>query len=103
MSIRLVRVVETCGGCPSQWDAWDAEGAYYYLRFRYGYGSVSIGENDESQQIREFRHGDDMAGIIDLETFARLAGLDVSTAEQAPRCFDHGYADCTLCATLNQL
>ena len=95
--IKLRRVVETCGGCPAQWDAWDAEGTYYYLRFRYGHGSVSVGENHESTQIREFSYGDDMAGIIDLETFARLAGLDVSEAEHAPRCFDHGYTYCTIC------
>lgn len=95
--IKLTRVVETCGGCPAQWDAWDAEGTYYYLRFRYGHGSVSIGEMDRSEQIREFDHGDDMAGIIDLETFAGLAGLDVSEAEQAQLCFDHGYANCSLC------
>ena len=28
----LVRVVETCHACPSQWDAWDAACRYYYLR-----------------------------------------------------------------------
>lgn len=95
--IKLTRVVQTCWGCPSQWDAWDSEGTYYYLRFRFGHGTVSIGDHNDPVQIREFSDGDDMAGVIDLETFARLANLDVSTAVEAPLCFDHGYANCTLC------
>lgn len=97
--IKLVKVAETCGGCPSQWDAWDEDGDYYYLRFRFGQGTVDTGASQSSPWVRfaEFSHGDDMAGVIDLETFARLAGLDVSEAEHAPKCFDHGYANCTLC------
>lgn len=39
-SIVLVKAVQTCLACPSQWDAWDADGTYYYLRHRNGRGSV---------------------------------------------------------------
>lgn len=39
-TIELVRVVETCAGCPSQWDGWDAAGQYYYMRYRHGQGTV---------------------------------------------------------------
>ena len=35
--INIVKMIETCGGCPSQWDGWDDEGAYYYFRYRWGY------------------------------------------------------------------
>lgn len=82
MSTKLTRVVQTCWGCPSQWDAWDEGGDYYYLRFRFGQGTVDTGASQSSSWVRfaEFSYGDDMAGVIDLETFARLAGLDVSTA-----------------------
>jgi hypothetical protein len=36
----LARVVQTSGGCPSQWDAWTTGGQYLYLRYRHGEGTV---------------------------------------------------------------
>lgn len=39
-AIVLVKVVETCVACPWQWDAWDADGQYYYMRHRHGTGTV---------------------------------------------------------------
>lgn len=39
---RIVKLEMTCGGCPMQWDAWDSEGVYYYIRERHGYLTVSI-------------------------------------------------------------
>lgn len=45
----LVKVVQTCVACPSQWDAWTAEGQYLYLRYRHSRGSVEIHDSpDES-------------------------------------------------------
>src|SRR5206468_3937780 len=38
--VTLARVVQTCHGCPSQWDAWTTGGQYLYLRYRHGEGSV---------------------------------------------------------------
>ncbi|PNE37377.1 hypothetical protein AOB60_23965 [Streptomyces noursei] len=38
--VSLARVVQTCGGCPSQWDAWTTKGQYPYLRYRHGEGTV---------------------------------------------------------------
>lgn len=35
--IQITKMVPTCFGCPSQWDGWDDEGAYYYFRYRWGY------------------------------------------------------------------
>ena len=78
-TIKLTKVVETCGGCPSQWDAWDANGTYYYLRFRFGHGTVDVGEVG-GQQVAAFEYGDRLLGFLELEEFADLAGLDVSEA-----------------------
>jgi hypothetical protein len=36
----FVKVVQTCPSHPAQWDAWDAAGRYYYLRYRYGLATV---------------------------------------------------------------
>lgn len=81
MRIKLARVVQTCWGCPSQWDAWDAEGNQYYLRYRWGGGRVDrVSEAGRFETVATFSHGDAMDGVLDLETFARLAGLDVGTA-----------------------
>ena len=38
--VLLARVVQTCGSCPSQWNAWTTGGQYLFLRYRHGEGSV---------------------------------------------------------------
>ena len=70
--IVLTKVVQTCWACPSQWDAWDADSRYYYLRYRWGVGTV---DSPHGTQIASFRHGDDLDGSIGLEGFMALAGL----------------------------
>lgn len=45
----LVRIVETCAGAPSQWDAWDANGQYYYLRYRHSAGRVEKHDSPDVQ------------------------------------------------------
>lgn len=81
MSITIVRAVRTCRACPSQWDAWDADGRYYYLRYRFGYGTVEVAAGpdayvgDGSEVIAEFEHGGPYDGEISLGEFAELAGL----------------------------
>lgn len=78
----LVRVVQTCLACPSQWDAWDAEGQYYYLRFRSGRGSVETAESANAYrssgpltQVAGFRHGDPLDGSMGLAEFLAHAGM----------------------------
>lgn len=39
--VTIARVVHTCGGCPSQWDAWTTRGQYLYLRYRTARGPSS--------------------------------------------------------------
>lgn len=80
--ITIVRAVRTCRACPAQWDAWDADGQYYYLRFRFGHGTVEAAASPEdymtgteSRVVAEFEHGDGLLGEIELTEFAELAGL----------------------------
>ncbi len=69
--------------CPAQWDAWDADGQTYYLRYRSGIGTVEAVATptttpeslNDARQVAEFYHGDRMAGSIELELFCRLAGI----------------------------
>ena len=74
--IRIVKAVQTCWACPSQWDAWTDTGEQLYLRYRYGCGTVSRVLGDGSRKlIVDFEFGDPMDGSIGLEEFCREAGL----------------------------
>lgn len=79
----LVRAVQTCRACPSQWDAWDASGQYYYLRFRSGHGTVETAADAKdyvdiatpNTTVASFTHGDRLDGLMDLEEFLAHAGI----------------------------
>lgn len=79
---QFTRTEQTCYGCPSQWDAWDADGNQYYLRFRWGVGTLSLrgrmvdGEMqhlERGEQIVSFQAGDPYSGVISLEEFLARA------------------------------
>lgn len=86
MSVVLTKTEQTCWACPSQWDGWDAEGNYYYLRYRWGVGTVDAYPNADSDtwrsapdgRIAHFKWGDDLDGVISLEDFVALAGLELA-------------------------
>jgi len=69
--ITITKAVQTCFACPSQWDAWDADGNYYYLRFRWGHGTVT----DGTKQVAAFAGDDPYGGFIDLDEFCERAGI----------------------------
>jgi hypothetical protein len=83
--ITLVRAVQTCYACPSQWDAWDAEGQYYYLRYRHGHGYIRKEEADSMFRgavVGEFSHGHPLDGYITLEEFCALAGVALNLGQR---------------------
>lgn len=97
MTVTLVRVVQTCMACPSQWDAWDADGNYYYLRYRSSHGSVrryhsenwvESGGDEYVETVADFTYGHPFDGHISLEEFAHLAGIAL-----APGLMRTGYGD----------
>lgn len=45
--MRLLSTLQTCWGCPYQWDAYPASGGYLYLRYRHGRGTVEYSESRE--------------------------------------------------------
>lgn len=84
----LVRIIQTVPACPSEWFAWDADGNWYYLRYRCGRGSVHMSRGGpppgadhdlfidalgDAQPIAEFRHGGEYDGEIGLDEFLELA------------------------------
>jgi hypothetical protein len=84
----IVRAEQTCFACPAQWDAWDADGSQYYLRYRHSFGSaerVRRGEGewldgDRRETVGEFETDEDDGGVISLEKFCERAGLELRTA-----------------------
>lgn len=52
--ITVVRAIQTSHACPSQWDVWDADGKYYYLRYRHGVGTVEHKESPESDFFESY-------------------------------------------------
>lgn len=83
--ITIIRAVQTSSACPSQWDAWDAGGNYYYLRFRHGYGTVQAMGSPENgdyraEPVASFTDDDPWNGTIELDEFAERAGIALSPA-----------------------
>lgn len=77
--VTLVRAVQTGFACPSQWDAWDADGGYYYLRYRWGHGTASSERSDSL--VAEFDTGDSLGGVIDLDEFCQRAGIRLELSD----------------------
>jgi hypothetical protein len=102
--ITIVKAVQTSMACPSQWDAWDEEGRYYYLRYRHGCGSVERAASQEEWRKNcvllepteehpyglytwpgteflhehDFEEGNELDGSISLERFCELAKITLA-------------------------
>lgn len=114
--ITIVRAVQTSIACPAQWDAWDQDGNYYYLRYRHGHGEMRQyqdenwadapwkpdADTDKTQPgwgiyantayirtVAEFQHGDPLDGSITLPEFAELAGIILDPALQSTGFGEH--------------
>ena len=82
----LRKIIMTCGACPAQWDAWDVDGNYWYLRYRHSRGTaerqpgpdVATWTNRQPNISFDTMDGETYAdGWIELRDFCRLAGLNI--------------------------
>lgn len=82
IEVIIVRAVQTCEACPAQWDAWDMDGHYWYLRFRHGHGTAERQPSPDCTAWADkpaelsFTH-EELDGWIGLEEFCKLAGLNL--------------------------
>jgi hypothetical protein len=82
----IVKAIQTCSACPSQWDAWDLDGNYWYLRYRHGQGTAERQPSPDPATWNSkppniaFEHGDLWDGCIELEEFCQRAGLNLALA-----------------------
>lgn len=79
LAIELDRLVQTCGACPSQWDAWGKDGWYYYIRYRSGVLTVNRGGVAGPEVFRWERIGDRLDGSIEWERVSELTGMVLDT------------------------
>lgn len=93
----IVRAVQSCLALPSQWDAWDADGQYYYLRYRFGRATVDAYDSPDCAtwpdipdgQVAWWEHQDKALepgrpcydGEISLEEFRHNTGLTLALKE----------------------
>lgn len=83
--MKIIKAVQTCWACPSQWDAWTDNNKYLYLRYRSGHGTVKKFESEaqsnkdfwSGELIAEFTYGNSLDGSIDLESFCKLANIEL--------------------------
>jgi hypothetical protein len=83
--VRIVKAVQTCSACPSQWDAWDDQGNYWYLRYRWGEGTAQILSGPDadisSDPELSFSYGDSLDGSISLHEFCYRAGIELVSGD----------------------
>ena len=70
---RLKTLEMTCGACPSQWDGETENGAYVYIRYRYGLLRVDM----DQQTVFEATVGDSLGGVMGTDEMLRITGLEM--------------------------
>ncbi len=77
--VRLALSMQTCDGCPSQWDATAVDGSQLYMRYRHGRGSVEVvsegGVLGPGAELIASWYDGTNDGIIGLDEFCALANL----------------------------
>jgi hypothetical protein len=86
--VTIVRAVQTCSICPSAWDAWDADGCYWSLYYRWGTGTAERQPSPDPDTWTppleagiSFSTGDPLDGTMELDEFCRRAGLALHLEE----------------------
>jgi hypothetical protein len=74
--MELLELKETCGGCPAQWEGKTKDGAYVYLRKRWGCLRIDV----SGVTVYEFEGSDNWDGCLDFDELKHhliKAGFDI--------------------------
>lgn len=71
----LTKLESLYTSCPEQWEGWDVDGKYYYIRYRYGYLSVTNNESYNSIDYFGKQIGDEMDGCMSTEDMLEHTGF----------------------------
>lgn len=81
--VRVVKAVQTCFWCPTAWQARGDGGERLYLHYRYHVGMVHLEPPDaDNLLLARFRRLEGEAGLIGLDEFCLLAGLELALDEE---------------------
>lgn len=72
-------LVQSCGGCPTQWDADTPSGEKVFVHYRNGGLSVFI----DGECIHSINHGNSAEGIIEWKKVLQLTGMKMVRKEAA--------------------
>lgn len=64
---------QTCGACPSQWEAQGPDGERVYIRFRHGWFRVEV------DGTAEFATAADGDGVMSTDEMLRLTGFTIES------------------------
>lgn len=78
--MKIIKLVRTCIACPSQWDAMLDDDRPVYIRYRWGYCSVRVGEKGATgwdaavngNEVLGFEWGGDWGGDMSNEQLIEL-------------------------------
>jgi hypothetical protein len=84
-TLEVSELRETCASSPSQWEGRLSDGRPFYIRYRWGFLSVSIGEvgglmasaMDANEWFGQ-QVGDPLDGKISIDDVFRLTGLTLA-------------------------
>ena len=80
--MKVNKIIETCGACPSQWEGSLDDGRAIYIRYRHGYLSIRLSEEPTDDIMKAVGgkeafgtgYGDGWDGCMDLATVSKLSG-----------------------------
>lgn len=75
--LRFTKLVRTCSACPSQWDAYDEDGRYYYIRYRSGWLTVGPSAGRDYDEVYAERIGGEYDGSMEADEMLRLIGAEL--------------------------
>lgn len=72
--------MRTCSACPSQWEGRTDDERLIYVRYRWGYLTISISKPNSrdisdavnGEPVFDLKHGDDLSGYMEYEELKKL-------------------------------
>jgi len=72
--MNIIKLIETCSACPTQYEGLTDNGKIVYIRYRWGCLTVGVGETLKEALVNTilYKHiGDEFDGFISLENLKK--------------------------------